>query len=108
MPLRLPQNLPTRFSIETGAGILERELLAEKAATLGRIGRETERELKRLRDHDAGHGDGAARDALVRSAADAVWRFIIQRELCGFREPDAIASDYAIPREVMNRVGAGE
>jgi len=102
----MPQNLPSRFSIETGAGILERELLAEKAATLGRISREAERALKRLKDHDAGDGDGAPREALVKSAAEAVWRFMIQRELCGFRDPEAIVTDYAIPREVMNRVGA--
>ncbi len=30
---------------------------------------------------------------------------MIQRELCGFRNWDAVVKDYSIPREVLNRVG---
>ena len=38
-------------------------------------------------------------------AADLVWAFMIQRELCGLRNWEAVVRDYGIPREVLNRVG---
>jgi hypothetical protein len=42
---------------------------------------------------------------LLSEAADLVWAFMIQRELCGFRNWEAVVKDYGIPREVLNRVG---
>jgi hypothetical protein len=42
---------------------------------------------------------------LLEGAADLVWAFMIQRELCGFRNWDAVVKDYSIPREVLSRVG---
>jgi hypothetical protein len=42
---------------------------------------------------------------LLDGAADLVWAFMIQRELCGFRNWDAVVKHYSIPREVLNRVG---
>ncbi len=82
---------------------LGHEILAEKAAALGRAGERAEACLKRLGEHQDGAGDRAV---LVRQAADAVYAWFIQRELCGFRRHDDIIRDYAIPREVLVRLGA--
>ena len=45
------------------------------------------------------------RRALLDDAADLVWAFMIQRELCGLRNWEAVVKDYSIPREILNRVG---
>ncbi len=53
------------------------------------------------------HGlDGQDRRCdLLDEAADRVWVFMIQRELCGLRNWEHVVRDYSIPREVLNRVG---
>jgi hypothetical protein len=45
------------------------------------------------------------RAALLDEAADRVWAFMIQRELCGLRHWDTVVKEYGIPREVLNRMG---
>ena len=47
----------------------------------------------------------ASRSALLDQAAERVWAFMIQRELCGLRFWEAVVKEYGIPREVLNRVG---
>jgi hypothetical protein len=42
---------------------------------------------------------------LVADAADALWRFIIQRECCGLRDSRPVMRDYQVPQEVQNRMG---
>jgi hypothetical protein len=98
-PLRPPQ---TRFGLETGEQILGYELLEEQAVTLGRLGRKMEAALAALAQHESKDG----RAELVRSAAEAVWYFLIQRELMGLRDRAAVVAHYGIPREVLNRIGA--
>jgi len=102
MSLRLPQSLGSSFSFETGASALEQELAAEKAASLGRMGKRVEAALGALRDFD---GAPEARPLYVRAAADAVWEFFVQRELVGLGDEAAVIRDYAIPREVLVRLG---
>src|SRR3954470_23985346 len=84
------------------------EILQQKAQTLGTLGRQVEQALASVRAFDAG-GDGLnsgnRRSALLDEAADRVWAFMIQRELCWLRHWEAVVKDYAIPREVLNRVG---
>ena len=58
--------------------------------------------LAALRDHPGGDG----RAAVLAAAADAVWCFLVQREVMGLRDRAAIVADYKIPREVMARLGA--
>jgi hypothetical protein len=88
---------------ETTLGAVDQEILAEKAISLGNAGRKVEKSLEKLRAHV---GKDEARAALVRSAADAVYAYFVQRELCGLRRHDDIIRDYAIPREVLVRLGA--
>ena len=103
MSLRLPQNLATELNAETGASVLDAEILAEKAAALGRAGRLAERRLCELA---AFAGAGQERARLVQSAADAVHGYLVQRELCGLMRHDDVIDHYAIPREVLARVGS--
>ena len=88
--------------------MLDYELREQKARTLGNLDSQVERALAALRAFDAApHGADAEgrRRALLDQAADRVWAFMIQRELCGFRNWEAVVRDYRIPREVLNRVG---
>lgn len=102
MSLRLPQNLSSGTMPDTGVSAFESELLAEKAAALGRAGRKLEQCLAAFRSHH----DSARREGLLFAAAEAAYNYIIQRELCGQADHRAIVEDYQIPREVMVRVGA--
>lgn len=86
--------------------MIEHELLAEKASSLGHHGRLVEKALDALRRHDADGGRAEDRSALVIAAAREVWAFLVQRELCGLRDQNEIVRFYRIPTEVMARLGA--
>jgi hypothetical protein len=108
MAVRLPQNLSTSLQQETGWDVLDYELREQKAQTLGTLGGQVEQALAALRTFDDGvHGSDCIdrRDGLLAEAAERVWAFMIQRELCGFRNWESVVKDYRIPREVLNRVG---
>ena len=92
----------TRFGLETGEQILGYELVEEQAVTLGRLGRKMEQALAAL----AAHAGREGRAERVAAAAEAVWFFLIQRELMGLRDRAAVIAHYGIPREVLNRIGA--
>ena len=99
--LRMPQSLSRRLGVDTGEAVLRYELLEEQAHSLGRMGRKMESALAALRDHE-----GEGRAEILKAAADAVWGFLVQREVLGLRDRQAIVAQYAIPREVLNRIGA--
>ncbi len=108
MAVRIPQSLSSGLQHETGWNVLDYELREQKAHILGTLGSQVEQALAALQVHDAGaHGCDweTQRRALLSEAADLVWAFMIQRELCGFRNWEAVVKDYGIPREVLNRVG---
>jgi hypothetical protein len=114
----MPLRPPSRSSAASVSGIafdaLGHEILAEKAAALGRAGERAELCVGRLNRHLAGETEQGAtqeereavRKKLLREAADAVYAWFIQRELCGFRRHDAVIRDLKIPREVLVRLGA--
>ena len=99
--LRVPQSLIKRLGVETRDAVLRYELLQEQAASLGQAGRKVEKALAALREHE-----GEGRAEVLKAAADAVWGFLVQREIMGLRDRAAIVAEYGIPREVMNRIGA--
>jgi hypothetical protein len=101
MSFRLPQNFSASSASETHFSAFEREVAAEKAASLGRAGRKLARCLEELQA-DPG---SPRRDHLLQAAADAAHAYFIQRELCGLTDHRAIVEDYAMPREVIVRVG---
>jgi hypothetical protein len=88
---------------ETGLDLLDHEIMAEKASSLGRAGRRAEECLARLRAHQ---GEPEERAGLRKQAADAVHAYFIQRELCGLRRHREIIRELAIPDEVLVRLGA--
>jgi hypothetical protein len=98
---RIPQSLNTRLAFEAGDSVLRHEIAQEQAASLGRMGRKAETALARLREHQ-----GEGRGEVLATAADAVWCFLVQREVMGLRDRAQVVADYRIPREVMARLGA--
>ena len=100
MVVRMPSNPDRPGADETALDVLGHEILAEKAASLGRAGQRVEEALARLRAHE---DDAELRPALLKEAAEAVHAYFIQRELCGLRKHDAVIRDYDIPQG-----GAGE
>jgi hypothetical protein len=99
--LRMPESLLRRLGPDASEAGLRHEIMEEQAAALGRMGRKAEAALATLRDHE---GDGRAQ--VLKAAADAVWCFLVQREVMGLRDRAAIVAQYDIPREVMARLGA--
>jgi len=100
MSLRPPQNLSS-LRFETGDSVLNIELMAEQAASLGRAGKRVEKTLAALR-----RASDAERPAALKAAADAVWGLFIQRELMGQRNQKPLIDHYGIPPEVLARLGA--
>lgn len=82
---------------------LDIELAGEKADALARAGRKAEEALSRLAA--ARNQDKASLDALIDTAADAVFSLTVQRELCGLRNQQDMIRRYEIPGDVMARVG---
>lgn len=105
MTVRPPQALAPSFTRETGLNILEYELMSERADSLGRHGLKVENALALLAERLAGGCDGMEREELLNDAADKVWAFFIQREMCGLRSQKDAIRRYAIPPEVIARLG---
>ncbi|TQV83355.1 DUF6665 family protein [Denitrobaculum tricleocarpae] len=103
MSLRLPQSLFQTSQLETGASVLDGEILAEKAAALGHAGKRAEEALLHLRNYSGPKDDRAV---ILQAAIDAVYAYFIQRELCGFPNHDEPIAHYGIPAEVLVRLGA--
>lgn len=99
--LRMPQSFVKRLNGESAEAALRHEMVEEQAAALGRMGRKAEAALAALRAHE-----GEGRATVLKAAADAVWCFLVQREVLGLRDRAAIVAQYDIPREVMVRLGA--
>ena len=108
----MPHDLPDRLALnrysDAAFNVLEADVMAEKASSLGHPGRLVEAALAALRAFDAAPGAAEERQALVRKAAYEVWAFFVQRELCGLRDQKQVVKDYGIPGEVLVRLGAVE
>ena len=92
---------------------VEKEIAAERAASLGLAARKLRSALQALQRFDAEAGAGtrkgdSRRARLVEKASVACHAYVLQRELLGFGREDAavIRREYAVPAEVWNRMGA--
>ncbi|PSJ60606.1 DUF6665 family protein [Kumtagia ephedrae] len=103
MALKLPGSTDLAARGHTGLEVLDYEIVAEMATSLGTAGRKVEAVMARLRAHQ---GEADQRRALLSEAAEAVYGYFVQRELCGLRRHDDVIRDYGIPREVLARLGA--
>ena len=79
--------------------------MQERASSLGHHARLVETAMASLHAFD---GDAEARLKLVKKSAQIVWAYFVQREACGFRDHRQVINDYAIPGEVLVRLGAME
>ena len=86
------------------------EVVEEKARTLGLLGRQVEAALKAIREFDAQRDSGnhAQRHQLVAHAADRVYSFLVQRELCGLRDGEETLDFYGVPTDVRRRLGCSQ
>ena len=98
MSFRLPRMFSSRPLSAPGSDALDAEVRAEKAAALGRAGRQVEQSLSALRSA----GEAGATDSLFE-AADAVHHLIIQREACGLWNHSAVLVDFDVPAKVLGR-----
>lgn len=101
MSLRPPSSFALLHSLATGAESIEAEILAEKAAALGRSGEAVTKALAAFRS-----ASGDARMALAYAAAEAVQGLFIQRELTGMRSHADVVRQLDIPPEVLSKIGA--
>ena len=109
MAYDLPDRLALSRRSDAAFNVLEADLMAEKASSLGHHGRLVDAAMAALRAFDSTPGGNPERRlALVKAAAHQVWAFLVQRELCGLRDQKQIIKDYAIPGEVLVRLGAME
>ena len=98
--------MPT-FAGPGGVDLLEYELVQEKAATLARVFKRLRAALDALAayDRDPRTDASGAREELVSAAGEALWYYVIQREVCGLRDSEAVMRALAVPREVRLRMG---
>ena len=108
MAYDLPDRLALARRSDAAFNVLEADMIADKASSLGHRGRQVEKALAALSAFDAAAGTADDRLQLVRAAAREVWAFFVQRELCGLRDQKQVIKDYGIPGEVLVRLGAIE
>jgi len=106
MSLRLPRGLASH---DRGGKLdaLNYEILQESAATLARLGRRAEAALAQLAAFDADappRRSDADREALVAAAGEALWYYVIQREVMGLGT-ETVMRELRVPREVRLRMG---
>ena len=105
MTVRPPQSLSPSLSRDTGLNLLEYELMSERADALGRHGLKVEKAIAALSVLSDPGITPERREQLLDDAADVVWAFFIQREICGLRSNRDAVQRYGIPKEVMARLG---
>lgn len=80
---------------------LQQEFAAESAASLSATYQELVKALDKVRTM----GAAADREARLGEAAEALWRFVVQREACGFRNTEQVLRDLQVPPAVRLRMG---
>ena len=100
MSLRPPVSYLENATGKSPLNVLEYELMAERADSLGRAGQRAEAALLKL-----GEASEADREDLLDAAARDVYALFIQREICGLRNGREVIARYEIPGAVVARLG---
>jgi hypothetical protein len=100
MSFRPPQSLFPADSGKSPLNVLEYEMMAERADSLGRAGLKVEAALAALES-----APDDQRDTLLDAAAAHVYALFIQREICGLRNGKDVIARYGIPGAVLARLG---
>jgi hypothetical protein len=95
---------------EQSTASVEQEIVAEKAASLGRAGERLQAAMEALARVDAEIAAGAAglagrRQELRADAAEKLWFLIVQREAIGLGHHEGIYHFYRVPRELRAAAG---
>ena len=106
MQISLAEIAALRERLTSGFDPIENEIIGEKASSLGHHGRMAQKAVAALHAFDAAPEAGVDRSMLVKAAAREVWKYFIQRELCGARDQREVIREYRIPPEVLTRLGA--
>lgn len=85
---------------EAGTAMIDHEIMAERASSLGEAERQVVKAIAALA---AAADDRAHR---LAEAQKSVWQYFVQRELCGFRRHADVIRDLRIPAEVLSGLGA--
>lgn len=102
MAVRPPRALaPQPLPKDPLSAVLDHEILAEKAATYGRLLKRLEKALAALRDDDANDCE----ETRLNAAGEALWHVMIQRDLCGFRNTEDFLREMQVPAAVRLRMG---
>ena len=100
MSVRPFLSLSRASSARAGFACLETEIRAETVSTLGSMGRSVELALS-----DLATASEDERPVLLKAAADEVWAYFVQREMCGMSDHSAVIAEMHIPPCVLNRIG---
>jgi hypothetical protein len=111
MSVKPPRILAPRQAPSLGLATLEREMMEERAATLGRLTRAFEEALAAYTSFDAApeaadERRAARRERLLDRAGEALWYFVVQREALGLRNTEAVLRELKVPMEMRLRMGA--
>lgn len=101
MSLRQSIDLIQAVRPEAGYRMLETEMLAERASSMGAAEARARAGLAALEQAGA-----EQREAALADCRQAVWAYFVQRELCGFRRHGEVIADLGIPAAVLNGLGA--
>lgn len=100
MSFRPPQSFHDNAGGKSPLNVLEYEMMAERADSLGRAGLRAEAALTRLRESQA-----EDKEDLLDDAAAEVYALFIQREICGLKNGRDVVARYGVPGAVMARLG---
>lgn len=105
MTVRPPKSLSPTYSASGALSALEYEMMSERADALGRHGLKVEKAIAALEALERSETTPELRERLLDDAADVVWAFFIQREICGLRDSRDAVRRYGIPKQVIARLG---
>ncbi|WP_421951658.1 DUF6665 family protein [Pelagibacterium sp.] len=101
MSLRDSLDLIKAVNPEGGYAVLENEIMGERAASLGAAEQRVAKAVAAYNSATPGQ-----RSEQLAAAQNAVWAYFVQRELCGFKRHQDVIAAFAIPRAVLNGLGA--
>ena len=92
--------------LRSGYSVLQYEIAEERASALARLGQRLEDALAALAACPrTANSDRKIRDHLVEQAGYALWLLAMQREACGLNNLAHVMQVYAVPNEVVVRMG---
>jgi hypothetical protein len=82
----------------------------ETAGALGQSGRRLKRAMEALRafDHGERRRGAGRRESLVHEAAEALYHYVVQKELLQIQDPEMVTRVYGVTPEIWKLMGVLE